>query len=177
MPKKNRLLDPRLDTVIQSLRVAGMPERNTYETLRDVLLFPPSYRTIRAAYARGGLVTKRDASSRRGMARKDRYIGDYNLRKSRNAASGFPALPGEHLVAYSNYRRESEANRRNAANAETAADLQTMTDRHFALGYLNRSYGLREGSGQGYADLQAILDPADKDFTEDVKTVYETLKT
>lgn len=63
--KKDRTLSPNVERTIVSMRAIGVPERNTYETLRRNLKSPPSYRDIRAAYERAGMTTRHEATVRR----------------------------------------------------------------------------------------------------------------
>jgi len=173
--KKERTLDPKLDLAINSLRIAGVPERRTYERLREIMKNPPSYRDIRAAYARGGVTTRHDAAVKRKMGARETVTDAEGHRRSRVVATGFPRFPEGSQVVFSRYIAETKANAKLAADPKTRADLQKITDTKFIHGYLARAYDLRHGNG--YDQLVAILNPDNSAFLQSVESGFEHLKT
>lgn len=67
---KDRTLDPAVERVIVEARKAGVSERTTYESLRDLVEQVPSYRDIRAVYEKHGLATRHEAT----LARREETV-------------------------------------------------------------------------------------------------------
>jgi hypothetical protein len=174
MPPKIRRLDPRLDTTIAGLRVAGMPERAIYETLRSALTTPPSYRDVRASFARAGLPTRHAATVARNSGEVREVVDAEGHRHREIVHTGFPTFPGERQVVMSRYREQTRANSRLAADEFSRKALQKATDRNFVLGYLMRSYNAKENRASYEALLASIQDSG---IADDVTSIYESLRT
>jgi hypothetical protein len=116
MAKKDRTLDPNVDTAIRTARVAGVSERRIYESLRDLLDTPPSYRDVRASFARGGLSTRHAAT----VARRSKE---------------FPETTAEARMKSTKYREKAATVR----EIDRRAQAQDELARNFLLGYLARA--------------------------------------
>lgn len=125
MPKKDRTraIPAHIERAAVALRVAGMRERTIYETLREHLKEPPSYRDLRAAFARSGV-------RYRAQVRQARAAGRYPPPPSAAFETGreFP----QHASDYFGKREK-------ALRRDRKEDAEERFDRRYALGYLARA--------------------------------------
>jgi hypothetical protein len=138
--KKDRSLDPRLERTITALRIAGMPERNTYESLQRNLKNAPSYRDVRAAYTRAGVTTRHEATLRR--------------------KSGEFIQTGDSRPIKQTHYREALERERDApyADASSRAFGRRFLDDQYVIGY-----GYRNGlNADDLSDAAPILDAFEK---------------
>jgi hypothetical protein len=80
---KDRTLDPAVEKMIVTARVAGISERRIYESLRDDLKEPPSYRDVRAALAKNGVRYRYQATERRRKGDYPLTVGEKQMRSSK----------------------------------------------------------------------------------------------
>lgn len=141
MPKKDRSLPPPVETAAVTARVAGMSERAIYERLRDTLDVVPSYRDLRAAYAKAGVLSRRQAAA---------------ARREKRFPITQPSLQaiGERQAQRSDYLHRLKVTR----EVDKSAGGKDRLDQNFILGYMVRSG----------VDPESVADSAVKDQLEDI---------
>jgi len=148
LPRKDRSLDPAVVSAARDLRVAGLSERAIYEGLRDALERPPSYRDLRAALDRQGVLKRSDATRAR---RQGDYLAERRV-KDRDTGIVYRAP-----MRSSNYL----SRRREALKVDRTPDARERFNRRYILGYL--------ASHQAQPELLTETDG----YFEDLESIYE----
>lgn len=137
MAKKDRSLPEPVERTIRTARVSGMSERAIYESLRETLDTPPSYRDVRASLSRSNLRYRSQATAARHARDYPEAVGgERPMRES--------AYLERLRSAQENTRLSREDAKRQGINADEAiasfarADKDALDER-YVLGYLARS--------------------------------------
>ena len=177
MSKKVRVLDPRLEEMVNGLRAAGMRERNIYEIVRSTFRDPPSYRDLRAAFERGGLRYQKEVRLRHASVSR-RYVVPTVARGGHYETTGKLATLGGEDVRTSQYREQSAANRSNFRQGLQSRRFtdkeQERLDRNYALGYAIRAYDVKRRP-ENMPDLAERLNPAAFGMEEIDVSIYHII--